>query len=122
MPWLWNMRSKFLVFLQYLNALPLTGEIQCPAFCIFRICELLIQHKEVFKKHTVGLILRFIRTLKSGMTQATKSTLMSSIHYLLDMCSDYEMRQINAMIDAPSKALFAPVFQSYKKYYQYHGV
>lgn len=88
---------------------------------IFRICELLITHKDVFKKHTVGLIMRFIQSLNSGISTSVKSKIMPSIHGLLEMCSDYEMRQINAMIDAPSKALFSPIFQSYQKYYQYHG-
>jgi hypothetical protein len=86
-----------------------------------RVCELLIPHKDIFKKHVVGLMLRYIRALNEGMNPATKAKLMPSIYALLDMCSDFETRQINAMIDTPSKALFAPVFHSYRKYYQYHG-
>ena len=86
-----------------------------------RVCELLIPHKDIFKKHVVGLMLRYIRALNEGMNPTTKSKLLPSIYALLDMCSDFETRQINAMIDTPSKALFAPVFQSYRKYYQYHG-
>lgn len=86
-----------------------------------RICELLIPHKDIFKKHVVGLILGYIQSLNEGMSPATKSKFMPSIYALLDMCSDYETRQINAMIDVPSKTLFAPVFQSFRKYYEYHG-
>jgi len=86
-----------------------------------KVCELLIPHKDIFKKHVVGLILCFIQTLNTGMNPAIKSRLMPSIYALLDMCSDFETRQINAMIDVPSKTLFAPVFQSYRKFYQYHG-
>ncbi|KAL7482212.1 hypothetical protein ACHAW6_007889 [Cyclotella cf. meneghiniana] len=86
-----------------------------------KICELLIPHKDIFKKHVLGLILRYIHALKSGMTPTTKSKLMPSVYGLIDMCSDFEIRQINAMIDTTSKVLFAPVFQSYRKYYQYHG-
>lgn len=86
-----------------------------------RVCELLIPHKDIFKKHVVGLMLRYIRALNEGMNPTTKSKLLPSIYALLDMCSDFETRQINAMIDTPSKALFAPIFQSYRKYYQYHG-
>jgi hypothetical protein len=85
-----------------------------------RVCELLIPH-DIFKKHVVGLMLRYIRALNEGMNPTTKSKLLPSIYALLEMCSDFETRQINAMIDTPSKALFAPVFQSYRKYYQYHG-
>ena len=69
----------------------------------------------------VGLILRYIQSLSKGMNPTTKSKLMPSIYALLDMCTDFETRQINAMIDIQSKALFAPVFASYQKYYQYHG-
>jgi len=86
-----------------------------------KVCELLIPHKDIFKKHVVSLVLCYIRALSEGMNPTTKSKLMPSIYALLDMCSDFETRQINAMIDVPSKTLFAPVFQSYRKYYQYHG-
>ncbi len=85
------------------------------------MCELLIPHKDILKKHVVGLILHYIRALNKGLNPRMKSKLMPSIFALLDMLSDFETRQINAMIDAPSKALFAPVFHSYQKYYQYHG-
>lgn len=78
-------------------------------------------HKDVYKKHVVGLMLCYIRALNEGMNTSTKSKLMPAIYALLDMCSDFETRQINAMIDIPSKALFAPVFQSYLKYFQYNG-
>jgi hypothetical protein len=106
------------------NAVPPSNrfyEINNHSFNTTRICELLIPHKDVFKKHTVGLMLRFIHSLNCGMATATKSKLIPSIHGLLDMCSEYEMRQINAMIDAPSKAMFAPVFHSYQKYFRYQG-
>ena len=86
-----------------------------------KLCELLIPHKELFKKHVVGLILCYIKALSEGMSPSTKKKLMPSIYALLDVCSEYETRQINAMIDVPSKALFAPVFRSYQKFYQYRG-
>jgi len=86
-----------------------------------KLCELLIPHKEIFKKHVVGLILCYIKALSEGMSPITKKRLMPSIYALLDVCSDFETRQINAMIDVPSKTLFAPVFRSYQKFYQYHG-
>ena len=86
-----------------------------------KLCELLIPHKDIFKKHVVGLILCYIKALSEGMSPITKKKLMPSIYALLDVCSDFETRQINAMIDVPSKTLFAPVFKSYQKFYQYHG-
>jgi hypothetical protein len=89
--------------------------------CTHRICELLIPHKDIFKKHVVSLLLAYISSLNRGMSPTTKSKLMPSIYALLDMCSEFEMRQINGMIDVSSKALFGPVFGSYQKYYQYHG-
>eukprot|EP00985_Skeletonema_marinoi_P013726 scaffold6849_cov157-Skeletonema_marinoi.AAC.13 len=86
-----------------------------------KLCELLIPHKDIFKKHVVGLILCYIKALSEGMSPITKKKLMPSVYALLDVCSDFETRQINAMIDVPSKTLFAPVFKSYQKFYQYHG-
>ena len=85
------------------------------------MCELLIAHKDIFKKHVVGLLLRYIQALNKGMNPVMKSKLMPSIFALLDMCSEFETRHINAMIDVPSKTLFAPIFKSYQKTYQYHG-
>jgi len=86
-----------------------------------KLCELLIPHKDIFKKHVVGIILCYIKALSEGMSPITKKKLMPSVYALLDVCSDFETRQINAMIDVPSKTLFAPVFKSYQKFYQYHG-
>lgn len=103
-----------------LHANPKKG-ISQKALEFVKICELLIPHKDIFKKHVVGLILCYIQTLNKGMNPTTKSKLMPSIYALLDMCSSFETRQINAMIDVPSKTVFAPVFQSYQKFYQYHG-
>ena len=110
--------SLLLAMLEYLLQSNIKSGLNAKEYA--KLCELLLPHKE-FKKHSVGLILRFIHSQNSGMSSATKSKLLPSIHALLDMCSEYEMRQINAMIDASSKVLFAPVFQSYKKYYQYSG-
>ncbi|KAL7435146.1 hypothetical protein ACHAXH_007939, partial [Discostella pseudostelligera] len=81
-----------------------------------KVCELLIPHKDILKKHVVGLILHYIWSLNDGLNPTIKSKLTPSIFALLDMLSEFETRQINAMIDAPSKALFAPVFRSYQKY------
>mmetsp|Transcript_27307 Transcript_27307/g.49617 ORF Transcript_27307/g.49617 Transcript_27307/m.49617 type:complete len:169 (-) Transcript_27307:195-701(-) len=103
-----------------LHANPKKG-ISQKALEFVKICELLIPHKDIFKKHVVGLILCYIQSLNKGMNPTTKSRLMPSIYALLDMCSSFETRQINAMIDVPSKIVFAPVFQSYQKFYQYHG-
>merc|ERR1712238_261326 len=64
-----------------------------------KVCELLIPHKDIFKKHVVGLILCYIGALNKGMNPTTKSRLMPSIYALLDMCSEFEIRHINAMID-----------------------
>ena len=113
--------SLLLAMLEYILQSDSKRGLNAHALEYAKLCELLIPHKE-FKKHSVGLILRFIHSLNDGMASTTKSKLIPSIHGLLDMCSEYETRQINAMIDAPSKALFAPVFQSYQKYYQYHGI
>jgi len=117
-PPLFNLLLVLLTHL--LNTTPKTGLVP-KALEYARVCELLVPHKDVFRKHVVGLVLRYIQALNEAMTPTVKAKLMPSIYALLDMCSEFETKQINSMIDVPSKALFAPVFQSYQKYYQYHG-
>jgi hypothetical protein len=86
-----------------------------------RLCELLIPHKEVYKKHLLGLLLEFVHALKGDMEFARKSSLTPAVFCLLDMLQQYEFKQLNAMMDTTGRALFRSVHQSYQKQHVYKG-
>jgi len=86
-----------------------------------KLCELLAAHKDIFKKHAVGLILDFVEATEVGMNSETKRNLMPSIYLLLDMCSQYEMEQLNTSMSSTGRALFSSVHQSYQKVHKYKG-
>jgi len=87
-----------------------------------RLCEVLPNHKDVFKKHVIGLILAYARSLASGsMSAALKKTTIGICYALLDVCAEFEIQQLNCMMDLTTKAIFRSVFQSYHKSHKYHG-
>jgi len=85
-----------------------------------KITELLSSHKEVFKKHVIGLILFFVDSMETGMSAMTKKNMLPAIYSLLDMCSKHEMHQIQVTMTPSSKSLFRSVFKGYQKL-QYKG-
>jgi len=86
-----------------------------------RLCEMFPHHKDVFKKHVIGIILDFASSLKTGMTAEKKSVLLPSVHVLLEVCSAFEKQQLNVLMDSETKVLFRTVFQNYQKLHQYKG-
>lgn len=84
-----------------------------------RLCELLIPHKDVYKKHVICLLLEFVHCLEHDLSLVRKECLLPSVFYLLDMLSKYEMQQLNTLMDTTAKALFRSVHQSYNKLHAY---
>ena len=89
---------------------------------VTRICELLVGHKDVYKKHVVGLVLVFI----SGIEQATLSlqcreALTPAIYFLLDCMSTFEIQQLNAQMNPKARILFRNIHQNYEKLHTYKG-
>ncbi|KAI2496720.1 hypothetical protein MHU86_17767 [Fragilaria crotonensis] len=88
---------------------------------ISRLCEMLGSHKEILKKHVLGLILDFIEALKNDMMPTCKKALTPAVYCILDMLSEYEVSQLNALLDASSKALFRSFFDGFQKWHVYRG-
>jgi hypothetical protein len=103
-----------------------------------RVCELLISHREVYKKHIVSLVLAFVQCASATATTATKGdksnihtatampltvreALVPAIHYLLDTFSVYETKTLNAQMDLQCKTTFRSIYQSYQKVHMYKG-
>ena len=86
-----------------------------------RLCELLIPHKEVYKKHVLGILVEFVCALSSNLDLARKNSLTPAVYFILDMLQQYETNQLNTMLDMTGKTLFRSVYQSYQKLHVYKG-
>jgi hypothetical protein len=86
-----------------------------------RLCELLINHRDIYKKHLLGLLLEFIHALQHNMSPVRKKNLLPAVYCLLDSLSSYETKQLNSMMETTAKTLFRTVYQSYQKLYAYKG-
>ena len=86
-----------------------------------KICELLMVHKEVYKKHVVGLIVGFVTYMQDKHFNGKKDLLLQSVYILLDCLSNHEQDELNAKMDPKSKSMFRSVHQSYQKNHQYKG-
>lgn len=88
---------------------------------VTRLCELLVPHRDVYKKHVLALILEYVGAMKSGTHPSRSKALVPAIYCLLDMLSQFETEQLNTMMDNTSKALFRSVYQSHHKTHMYKG-
>jgi hypothetical protein len=88
---------------------------------IFRLCEMLGSHKDILKKHVLGLILDFVEALKNDMVPSCKKALTPAVYSILEMLSEYEVSQLNALLDTTSKALFRSFYDGFRKWHVYRG-
>ena len=86
-----------------------------------RLCELLIPHRDVYKKHVLGLILEFVGVMRGDVRPSRSKGIVPAIYCLLDILSQYEIEQLNTMMDDTAKALFRSVYQSHQKTHIYKG-
>jgi Urb2/Npa2 family len=93
--------------------------LRCQRFT--RLCELLTGHKEIYKKHVIGLVLEFVGGLGKSMDFKRRDGIVPAIYFLLDTMSKFEMQQLNAYMDTNAKVLFRTIHQSYEKLHTYKG-
>jgi hypothetical protein len=86
-----------------------------------RLCELLLPYGEVYKKHIICLIVRFVDALQGTMNATCKKSLLPGIYCLLDIIQDHETMQLNSMLDEMGRALLRSLHEGYKKIHVYHG-
>jgi hypothetical protein len=88
-----------------------------------RVCEQLVAHKDIYKKHVIGLVLEFVHDglAQSAIDLHVRNSLIPAIYSLLDTMSTYEMRQLNAHMDTKAKVLFRGIHQGYQKVHTYKG-
>ena len=85
-----------------------------------KVCELLPEHKDIFKKHIMHLVLYYIDGMQKSMDPWIKTQLEPSVFLLLDTLSEFETKQMNTLMRPTAKALFQSVFKNYQKH-QYKG-
>ena len=90
-----------------------------------KICQLLPEHKDIFKKHIIGLVIDYVDALKGGtvgggMENELKREITPCVYGMLDTLTTYEIQQLNTIMDPMSKVLFQSVFKSYQRR-QYKG-
>ena len=87
-----------------------------------RLCELLLPHGEVYKKHILCLLVEYVQALRGGdMPLSRKNSLAPAIYCLLDILQQHETTQLNSMLDDMGRALLRSVHESYKKLHVYKG-
>ncbi len=84
------------------------------------VCELMVVHKEVYKKHVLGIVLEFVWQV-GFLSLEHRNQMLPAIYSLLDTMSTYEMQQLNASIGTEQKVLFRTIYQSYQKGHTYKG-
>lgn len=86
-----------------------------------RVCGMLPAHKDILKKHILGLILDFVNALRNDLMPDRKNALTPSVYFLLEMLSEYEVNQLNALLDTTGKALFKSFYEGFQKRHVYRG-
>jgi len=86
-----------------------------------RLCELLLPHADVYKKHVICLILRFVNSLRHDVHPACKKSLLPGVYCLLDIIQQHETMQLNSMLDEECRALLRSIHEGYKKIHVYNG-
>lgn len=86
-----------------------------------RLCEHMVGHREIYKKHVVGLVLEFVVGLGQTMSFQRRDSLLPAIYCLLDTMSTFETQQLNAYMDGKAKIQFRTIHQSYQKLHAYKG-
>jgi hypothetical protein len=86
-----------------------------------RLSGLILTHKEVYKKHILGLLLEYVHALKEDLSFTLKDWFLPSVYYVLDLLSKYEMQQLNVLMDTTARALFSAVHCSYQEQQAYEG-
>jgi len=86
-----------------------------------RLCELMLPHGDIYKKHVICLILRFVNSLQGDMNPVCKKGLLPGIYCLLDIIREHESMQLNSMLDEECRALLRSIHEGYKKIHVYKG-
>eukprot|EP00547_Thalassionema_nitzschioides_P001528 CAMPEP_0194207936 /NCGR_PEP_ID=MMETSP0156-20130528/6549_1 /TAXON_ID=33649 /ORGANISM="Thalassionema nitzschioides, Strain L26-B" /LENGTH=119 /DNA_ID=CAMNT_0038934813 /DNA_START=418 /DNA_END=777 /DNA_ORIENTATION=- len=86
-----------------------------------RLCEMLVAHRDVFKKHINGIILEFVDALGDNLEPTRKKAVAPSVYFLLEMVSEHEVNHLNSLLDPTGRAVFQSFYDGFKKRHIYKG-
>jgi hypothetical protein len=86
-----------------------------------RLYEQVYAHRDVFKKHVLGLLLDFVYCLQQDTNPTVKESMTPAVYCLLDTLSKYETKQLKGLMDLKAKAVFKAVYQGYHVHHAYKG-
>ncbi|KAL7564500.1 hypothetical protein ACA910_017661 [Epithemia clementina (nom. ined.)] len=113
--------SVLLSFLNFcMDLTPGRSDVTTCTSELCRLCEALVAHRDIYKKHVIGLLLEFVLKIPSTPL-LVKNAVLPSIHCLLDILSVHEQKQLNALMDTPSKSNFRSIYHNYQKLHAYKG-
>jgi hypothetical protein len=86
-----------------------------------RIVESLVAHRDVYKKHVLGLVVTYLVAVQDDLIAVKKRYLLPSIYWLLDILGSHEIKQLMSLLDARGRSNYRTIQQSYQKFHVYKG-
>lgn len=87
---------------------------------VIRMCEGLVGHRDVFKKHVVGLCVTFL-SQGDAMEDLRHDPLLPAMFYLLDTMTKYEVDQLHAFLHERSRTSLKTIQNMYEKSHVFRG-
>lgn len=112
---------KFLVTVNFEDEINEFESIRIMIQEFTKICEIVPDHKDIFKKHIMFLIIDYIDILIDGkMTVLKKAQIEPAVFFLLDSLSLYENQSLISMVQSTGKPFLQSMLKNYQKN-QYKG-
>jgi hypothetical protein len=86
-----------------------------------RVCEQFVAHKDIYKKHVLGLILEYLHAVQNDLSLVRKQSLIPSLYLIIDTLSSHELKQLNAMMEPSAKIVFRGIYHTYQKMHAFKG-
>jgi Urb2/Npa2 family len=86
-----------------------------------KICEQLLDHRDIYKKYVSVLLLEFVHCLGLDMQMHVKEAFVTAVYLLLDCLTPHETKQLNDLMPIQSRVLFRSIHASYTKLHTFKG-
>eukprot|EP01125_Pyxidicula_operculata_P022802 TRINITY_DN9584_c0_g1_i1.p1 TRINITY_DN9584_c0_g1~~TRINITY_DN9584_c0_g1_i1.p1 ORF type:complete len:1760 (-),score=272.52 TRINITY_DN9584_c0_g1_i1:190-5019(-) len=97
--------------------------LEMRANSLSRLYQSIAEHKKKTKKIAVYVIADFVNLLRrQSMNQIAKASLLPGIYSLIDICGDYELKQLITILGETGRALFKTLYSDYTNNYKFTGM
>ncbi|KAL6080652.1 rRNA primary transcript metabolism protein [Balamuthia mandrillaris] len=87
-----------------------------------RLLEELAKHSKAFNKYTGFLLSHYIELVENyALPSIVKQALMPGIYSLLDVCGEFELKQVHIVQSLTGKAIFKKLYEEYSKEWKFSG-